>query len=54
MCLGEPSRHREYRQMNVILVDMFQSFLKHEPLRNPHYEAIKAESDDWISRQVGS
>jgi hypothetical protein len=36
----------------VALPNMFQSFLKQDPTVNPHYEAVKAESEDWIAAQV--
>lgn len=52
--LQEPSLLRSPRQTTVLLPDMFQSFLKYKPRINPYYEAVKADSEDWINRLMAS
>lgn len=37
-------------QITVLLPDMFQTFLKQAPEVNPHYEAVKVESEEALSR----
>ena len=36
----------------VLLPDMFVSFLAQKPRINPHYDAVKIESEAWIERFV--
>ena len=43
---------RRQQNITVVLPNMFQSFLKQDPNVNPHYGAIKGESEDWIAEQV--
>lgn len=52
--LYEPSLTGNPGQTTVFLPDMFQSFLKHKPVINPNYEAVKAGSEDWLSKSVAS
>lgn len=52
--LHEPSLIRSPGQTTVLLPDMFQTFLKLKPVINPNYEAVKAESEDWLSKSVTS
>ncbi|PTB60117.1 hypothetical protein M431DRAFT_502236 [Trichoderma harzianum CBS 226.95] len=37
-------------QITVLLPDMFQTFLKQAPEVNPHYEAVKVESEEALGR----
>ncbi|KAL7948162.1 isoprenoid synthase domain-containing protein [Trichoderma barbatum] len=37
-------------QIIITLPDMFKTFLKQKPLVNPHYEAVKAESEEALGR----
>ena len=46
----KPSQYRERGQTTIVLVDMFQSFLKQEPIMNPHYDGTKADSEAWLSK----
>lgn len=38
----------------VKLPDLFQSFLKDPPPVNPHYETVRIESEQWLSKSVQS
>ena len=40
-------------EVTVMLPDFFQSFLKETPPVNPHYEAIRSISEEWLSVYVG-
>ncbi|KAF7563563.1 hypothetical protein G7046_g584 [Stylonectria norvegica] len=40
----------EPKYLVVLLPDLFQSFLKEQPIINPNYERIKLESEQWISK----
>lgn len=40
--------------IDVIIPDMFQTFLKAPPRVNPHYKAVKLESEKWLSRFANS
>lgn len=40
--------------IDVIIPDMFQTFLKVPPTVNPHYKAVKLESETWLSRFANS
>lgn len=46
--------HREsnnaLQHIDVIIPDMFQTFLKLPPKVNPQYKAVKLESEKWLSR----
>lgn len=38
------------QHINVIIPDMFQTFLKLPPKVNPYYKEVKSESEEWLSR----
>lgn len=38
------------QHVDVIIPDMFQTFLNLPPKVNPHYKAVKLESEKWLSR----
>jgi hypothetical protein len=38
-----------FQRIDVIIPDMFQTFLRIPPTVNPHYEAVKLESEKWLS-----
>lgn len=38
------------QHVDVIIPDMFQTFLRFPPKVNPHYKAVKVESEKWLSR----
>jgi hypothetical protein len=42
----------EPERIEVLIPDMFQSFLKQPPRVNPHYETVKLESEKWINEFV--
>lgn len=37
-------------RVTICLPNMFKSFLVTDPVVNPHYEAIRAESEGWLQR----
>lgn len=39
-----------FQHIDVIIPDMFQTFLKLPPEVNPHYKDVKLESEEWLSR----
>lgn len=38
------------QHVDVIIPDMFQTFLKFPPKVNPHYRGVRLESEQWLSR----
>lgn len=44
------SNETKDKEIMVKLPDMFHSFLKDPLVLNPHYEKIRKESEQWISR----
>lgn len=38
------------QHVDIIIPDMFQTFLKFPPKVNPHYKGVRLESEEWLSR----
>lgn len=38
------------QHVEIVIPDMFQTFLRSPPEVNPHYKAVRLESEKWLSR----
>ena len=57
-CVPIEATHNRKEQKNsqheveVVLPDLFVSFLSRKPQLNPYYESIREESEAWVSKSV--
>lgn len=52
--LHDARRNNALQYIDVIIPDMFQTFLRSSPEVNPHYRAVKLESEKWLSRSASN